>query len=718
VTGPRVDPFADLGPGTPKNQTLTAPSDPFADLPGAQSSGDPFGDLPTTRSASTYGPANVPRMVGATAAAPPPPLQMPGVTVTEPEAPAAPKSATQAAIEARYGPISPPTPDSSFVTRVAQALASPVVDPIGVAKGMAQPFVTAATAAAQEDVRSAVAMTGGDLATVPPDEVSPKQAAISAAQIAAMLLAPGASRALGPILAPAVGSGAAGVLAEAIPAAGVGMALMPNDPVVGAVTGGIAGGAHAAIEGSRPTVTREITRNPDQMLPERATRPPAQGTGRVLLSDAPPVAPDFEVSDLNAPPPEPTRGTRGPLEELDAKDREAHAEELRRANANGPRGPEEVARDFEQRQRELAGEQEPEPVGAGVATEAPPQAEPPKIDDKVVLEDGVKRFRLARTPAGARRPVARVSTDGLIDEYRDMIAKRDDAVNRSQYRPTENDRLETIMVADRQGGGVSKQAKALQNLEDYTRIIGQLETELKNRGIEGDDLNDRLVASMEIQAERDGFTEKGIRPGDVNRDVITDENGNELFTPKKRTKMVPSGEKDLFGQDIMHEVPDEPPPPSLDQLNRPISAEEMAQRRDELGAERQAIPGADDERQGEMFREGGEPKQPRMKPSDMPVFARDHELLQWFESQATAADACARSSDVEPIGRAVEQDVRRYTACARAARLPNAELTMIRSAISCRTCAPAPAPWARASTRVCSRSSARTCTRAISASSR
>ena len=137
-------------------------------------------------------------------------------------------------------------------------------------------------------------------------------------------------------------------------------------------------------------------------------------------------------------------------------------------------------------------------------------ADPPTSDD--VLREMVDRergtddlFRLeggARTPGGARRPVNRVRTDDLINELLDLDAKRVNASGRAQYAwVDDSDNLHytgTVVPSAKRGAdGVSRQAKALQNLEDFKRIEAEITGELQARGLTDDDIYERLRARDE-----------------------------------------------------------------------------------------------------------------------------------------------------------------------------------------------------------------------------
>lgn len=153
-----------------------------------------------------------------------------------------------------------------------------------------------------------------------------------------------------------------------------------------------------------------------------------------------------------------------------------------------------------------------------------------------VLEEGEERFMAPRAPGGARRPVERVSTKGLLAELLDLEEKRADAESRSVYELREDENMHTSgipqMAATRKGvakGGPSRQAKALTNLDDYKRITDQVYGELQRRGLDERGIVD---AVEDLRAELD---ERAAQAGDYDAlgrgEKITDEAGNVLFQP-------------------------------------------------------------------------------------------------------------------------------------------------------------------------------------------
>ena len=132
-----------------------------------------------------------------------------------------------------------------------------------------------------------------------------------------------------------------------------------------------------------------------------------------------------------------------------------------------------------------------------------------ETDDMFRLQGG------ARTNGGARRPVARVRTEALLGELADLEPKRLDAEQRAQYAWVDDGENlhytgSVVPSADRGADGVSRQAKALQNLEDYQRITDEVFGELKGRGLDDADIWDRVKA---ITDARDG----GVRARESQR---------------------------------------------------------------------------------------------------------------------------------------------------------------------------------------------------------
>jgi GGDEF domain-containing protein len=157
----------------------------------------------------------------------------------------------------------------------------------------------------------------------------------------------------------------------------------------------------------------------------------------------------------------------------------------------------------------------PAPAPADVVAEQPapePATEPAKVERGRKAPD---RFDSARTPNGNLRPFHRVSDDGLIRELSEYQAKIVDAQQRAQYNWRQDENFHStedgraVASATRRGGkGVSEQAKALQNLKDYSRIMGEIDAELESRGHTSDSVFQRQqhLAELDAALERDALT--------------------------------------------------------------------------------------------------------------------------------------------------------------------------------------------------------------------
>jgi hypothetical protein len=158
---------------------------------------------------------------------------------------------------------------------------------------------------------------------------------------------------------------------------------------------------------------------------------------------------------------------------------------------------------------------EPQTVAPGVVE---PRVEtPPAEVPKPVAARGTKvreMFDSARTPNGDLRPFHRVSDDGLIRELSEYQTKIADAEQRSVYNFTTDENFHStedgrgVFSATRVGGkGVSQQAKALQNLKDYSRIMDEIDAELFKRGHTKDTVYDRQqhLAELDAALERDAI---------------------------------------------------------------------------------------------------------------------------------------------------------------------------------------------------------------------
>jgi diguanylate cyclase (GGDEF)-like protein len=142
---------------------------------------------------------------------------------------------------------------------------------------------------------------------------------------------------------------------------------------------------------------------------------------------------------------------------------------------------------------------------AGPSIEEPPAPRGRKAPDM---------FDSARTPNGSLRPFHRVSDDGLIRELTEYQAKIVDAQQRAQYNWTTDENFHStedgraVVSATRIGGkGVSQQAKALQNLKDYSRIMDEIEAELDKRGHNKDTIYERQqhLSDLDAAVERDAI---------------------------------------------------------------------------------------------------------------------------------------------------------------------------------------------------------------------
>jgi hypothetical protein len=153
----------------------------------------------------------------------------------------------------------------------------------------------------------------------------------------------------------------------------------------------------------------------------------------------------------------------------------------------------------------------------------------------VLDEDGTHRFASARTASGAKRPVARVSTPGLLDELLDMEHRRASAESGSVYEWTPDDNFHattdgsSVEHATRKGKGPSRQAKALTNLDAFARAQRAIEAELATRGLSGDALTERLEAHHEMREERRAMG-GDYDPANVTRDQVRNESGEVLFS--------------------------------------------------------------------------------------------------------------------------------------------------------------------------------------------
>jgi 2'-5' RNA ligase len=148
-------------------------------------------------------------------------------------------------------------------------------------------------------------------------EGSGREAAIGAAQTAAMLLGGPAERALEPIAARVVGEAAAPIVARAATGAAAGATFSPDRPAIGAIIGGAAGAlsgrgkAAEKIARDRARFEDLAKQHPDwlgETLPPEPPKqlgdgtPAATATAKVTEQPAEPASPDFTVGEPNAPP--------------------------------------------------------------------------------------------------------------------------------------------------------------------------------------------------------------------------------------------------------------------------------------------------------------------------------------------------------------------------------------------------------------------------------
>lgn len=185
------------------------------------------------------------------------------------------------------------------------------------------------------------------------------------------------------------------------------------------------------------------------------------------------------------------------------------------------------------------GAPEPPPVAAAVPAPPPVTAAvpaPPPVAAAVpapppvaaAAPTGKQLAAEARFPSGKRRPVKKVSNEGLLDELGEMEEKRARAGLASQYRVVNEESTGayisegSILAATRHGKGPSEQAKALRNLEAFDRIEREVVDELKARGY-GDEeeifqaVEMRRSYKADLEAERVGkeVDESGVDDVDL-----------------------------------------------------------------------------------------------------------------------------------------------------------------------------------------------------------
>lgn len=190
--------------------------------------------------------------------------------------------------------------------------------------------------------------------------------------------------------------------------------------------------------------------------------------------------------------------------------------------------------------------------------EEAPTAKRKRTGETVVDADGVPRFATARTDAGRRRPVDRVSTDGLLDEHMELQRKFDDAQRRSQYqRVFDDDISEMVTVATRKGGGPTEQSKALRNVDDLRRAMDEVEAALAARGIDSSQIFERIEGRQEVVIERQAIG-GDYDATNLRRNQITDDNGNVLFDPppivrefSESIRFAPRRPRSIGGEDVL-----------------------------------------------------------------------------------------------------------------------------------------------------------------------
>jgi diguanylate cyclase (GGDEF)-like protein len=218
--------------------------------------------------------------------------------------------------------------EKGLTGRVVNALGDAAANPIKTAAGLAWAPVKAAItldkASAELETRNTIAQAGGDPNSVEMT-VTPKEAAIAAAQLGSLALGPEFEALLGRVAAPFIGTVAnvAGSRAAAVAGraaaigtrgavgAGAGAVFSPDDPAVGAILGGAAGAAHAAASGAAVEPRRialqepegaNLADHPDRLLASRE-RPKPSATARAEPEAAAPGGDEspFTVESTNTP---------------------------------------------------------------------------------------------------------------------------------------------------------------------------------------------------------------------------------------------------------------------------------------------------------------------------------------------------------------------------------------------------------------------------------
>lgn len=169
----------------------------------------------------------------------------------------------------------------------------------------------------------------------------------------------------------------------------------------------------------------------------------------------------------------------------------------------------------------------------------------PKVTQGGVARSGTTLSDDPRYASGARRPLHLVTVKGLVQEIVDLDEKRADATQRAVYRNVLDENFHTtnegsyVTVATRRAGGVSEQAKALQNLEDYSRIEREVVDHLvERRGIPADVVDELIDRERLARFDRAGAEPES---GDFDFDF-----GNEAETPPANPLDTVKGAQDVL----------------------------------------------------------------------------------------------------------------------------------------------------------------------------
>lgn len=168
--------------------------------------------------------------------------------------------------------------------------------------------------------------------------------------------------------------------------------------------------------------------------------------------------------------------------------------------------------------------------------------------ERVTDEQG--RFHETRTDNGRLRDFRRVSDDGLMKELNEYQTRMLDAQNRAQYewKSDENGHFTDkqgalIPFATRSISQTSQQAKALQNLSDYTRIMKEIDAELKTRGHTSESITERQQELAELDdilardAERLAMQDDEM--ADTDFDFGENAEPSETVVPTEKAKSAP-----------------------------------------------------------------------------------------------------------------------------------------------------------------------------------